>query len=350
MIWHIQIITFIHNRFCVHFIVLIINPKSWLFDKCGNFIHPQSMKYTSQFVRQKFLDFMAEKGHSILPSASLVPKEDPTVLFNTAGMQPLVPYLMGQKHPQGTRLANSQKCLRTDDVEEVGDNRHLTYFEMLGSWSLGDYFKSESIQWGFEFLTGEKWLNLNPQRLFVTVYKGHDSVEADEEAIETWKNQFAKLGMQANVGTEYDFKNPHNNSPESQFIYRISKRSGKDNWWGLPYKGPCGPCSEIYYLLDRQPVDFEESIFPKMSVSEVDDFIENEIVEIWNHVFMQFIGEKDENKEPKNLTPMASKNIDTGMGLERLLAVINGYESVYETDMLKPLVEVAHKYSRPKVL
>jgi len=291
---------------------------------------------------------MAEKGHAILPSASLVPKEDPTVLFNTAGMQPLVPYLMGQKHPQGTRLANSQKCLRTDDVEEVGDNRHLTYFEMLGSWSLGDYFKTESITWGFEFLTGKKWLNLDPCRLFVTVYKGHDSVEADAEAIEAWRQQFAACGIDANVGTEYDFKNPDNNAHNSAYIYRITQRSGKDNWWGLPYKGPCGPCSEIYYLLDTQPLDFEESMFPSMQPEQVEDFIENEIVEIWNHVFMQFIGEKDENKEPKNLEPLTSQNIDTGMGFERLLAVINGYETVYETDLLKPLVDVAKQYAGTK--
>jgi len=303
------------------------------------------MKYTSQIVRQKFLDFMNSKGHAILPSSSLVPKEDPTVLFNTAGMQPLVPYLMGQKHPSGTRLANSQKCLRTDDIEEVGDNRHLTFFEMLGSWSLGDYFKAESIEWGFEFLTSPKWLGLDPNRLFVTVYKGFESVQADEEAIEVWQKCFQKLNIDAEIGTEYDFKNPEKNENPDKFIYKISKRSGKDNWWGLPYKGPCGPCSEIYYLLDRQPVDFQTSLFPKMNISEIDEFIEGEIVEIWNHVFMQYIGEKTDQKEPKNLTPLASKNIDTGMGLERLLAVLNGYESVYQTDMLKPIVDVVEKYS-----
>jgi len=303
------------------------------------------MKFTSREVRQKFLDFMASKGHAILPTSSLVPKEDPTVLFNTAGMQPLVPYLMGQPHPEGTRLANSQKCFRTNDIEEVGDNRHLTYFEMLGSWSLGDYFKTESIEWGFEFLTGKQWLSLDPNRLFVTVYKGNSDVPEDDIAIDAWKKQFATLGIDAEVGTEFDFKNPENNDDPNTFIYRISKRSGKDNWWGLPYKGPCGPCTEIYYLLDRNPVDFQESVLPTLSLQQVDDFLENEVVEIWNHVFMQFIGEKDDQKEPINLSAMEKKNIDTGMGLERLLAVLNGYDSVYKTDALKPIVDVVEKYS-----
>lgn len=302
------------------------------------------MNYTSKNIRSKFLEFMKSKGHGIIPSGSLVPKEDPTVLFNTAGMQPLVPFLMGQKHPQGSKLANSQKCLRMVDIEEVGDNRHLSFFEMLGSWSLGDYFKKESIEWGFEFLTGPKWLGLDPARLFVTVYKGSHQVGEDREAIEIWQKLFAKMGLEPSVGTEYDFSNPSNNTKNQKYIYKITKKSGKDNWWGLPYKGPCGPCSEIYYLLNHNPVDFEETILPKMSLGEVEEFLESQIVEIWNHVFMEYEGEKDANSEPIKVQPLSQKNIDTGMGFERLIAVLNSLETVQETDLLKPISEVVEKY------
>ncbi len=296
-------------------------------------------------IRQKFIDFFASKGHAILPSAALVPKEDPTVLFNTAGMQPLVPFLMGQPHPSGTRLANSQKCVRTDDIEEVGDNRHLTFFEMLGSWSLGDYFKQESIAWGFEFLTSKDWLGLDPERLYVTVYRGNESVEQDDEAIQAWVKQFAKVGITADVGAEYNFDDVSANLPGTKYVYRVRTMSGKDNWWGLPYRGPCGPCSEIYYLSNKHPINFQETILPNLTDSQKFDFVDNQIIEIWNHVFMQFEGEKDSSKEPINIVPMPAKNIDTGMGLERLVAVINGKESVQETDLLSPISQVALKWS-----
>lgn len=303
--------------------------------------------YTSKDIRQKFCDFMATKGHAILPSASVVPKDDPTVLFTTAGMQPLVPYLMGQPHPLGKRLANSQKCIRTVDIEEVGDNRHLSFFEMLGSWSLADYFKKESIEWGFEFLTSKEWLGIDPNRLYATVYKGNGKdVDADEEAIEIWKEQFAKVGIDAEVGEEFDFDNPENSPKDTKYIYRITKRSGKDNWWGLPYRGPCGPCSEIFYLLNDHEVDATETKLPKMKPEDAYQFVENEIVEIWNHVFMQYEGEKDENSEPINLEPLAGKSIDTGMGLERLVAVLNGYDTAHKTDLLKPIAEVVDKYQK----
>lgn len=295
----------------------------------------------SKTLRQKYLDFMAEKGHTIVPSSSLVPKEDPTVLFTTAGMQPMIPYLTGQDHPLGTRIADSQKCLRTDDIEEVGDNRHLTMFEMLGNWSLGDYFKEEMIGWTFEFLTHKKWLGLDPKRLFVTVYKGSENADGDEEAVVMWEKVFNESGIGANVGTEYDFANP---GTIGNYIYRITRRSGKDNWWGLPYKGPCGPCSEVYYLLDKHPVDFEESLFPEMTSDEIENFIENDIVEIWNNVFMQYEGEKTDMKEPKNLTPLTKNNIDTGAGFERLLTIVNKLESPFESDVLKPIVDVIEKY------
>jgi alanyl-tRNA synthetase len=302
------------------------------------------MKITSRELRNKFLEFYKSKGHGILPSASVVPKEDPTVLFNTAGMQPIIPYLMGTKHPLGVRLANSQKCVRTDDIDEIGDNRHLSYFEMLGSWSLGDYFKEDSIKWGFEFLTSKDWLGLDPARLFVTVYKGNEAnkVEPDYEAINTWKECFKTIGVEAQDGVEYDFKNDKG----EEYIYKITQKSGKDNWWGLPYKGPCGPCSEIYYLLDKYPTDFITSVLPNLQKEEVEEWLDSNVVEIWNHVFMQYMGEKDSNKEPMNLEPLAQKNIDTGMGFERTLAVINNLDSVYLTDTLDPLVQVANRYSK----
>ena len=301
------------------------------------------MIISSKELRTKFLDFYRSKGHGIMPSASLVPKEDPTVLYNTAGMQPIIPYLLGQKHPLGVRLANSQKCLRTDDIEEIGDNRHLSYFEMLGSWSLGEYFKKDSIEWGFEFLTSKDWLGLDPNRLFVTVYKGNEKVgiKPDIEAIELWKNCFKTLGINANDGIEYDFKD---NSGDD-YIYKITQKSGKDNWWGLPYKGPCGPCSEIYYLLDSHPTDFQSSILPNLKPNEIEEWLDSNVVEIWNHVFMQYIGEWDTIKEPLYVEDLENKCIDTGMGFERTLAVMNNLENVYETDALSPIVDVVNKYS-----
>lgn len=303
------------------------------------------MPINSFQLRDKFLEFYKSKGHNILQSSSLVPKEDPTVLFNTAGMQPIVPYLMGQDHPEGVRLVNSQKCVRTDDIEEIGDNRHLTYFEMLGSWSLGDYFKKESIEMGFEFLTSKEWLGLDPNRLFVTVYKGNleSQVEPDYEAIETWEKCFAKLGIDADTGVEYDFKK---SDGENKLIYRITQKSGKDNWWGLPYRGPCGPCSEVYYLLDSIPLDFIDSILPLLQPDQQEKWLDDNIVEFWNHVFMEYIGEKNQQKEPLNLEPLAKKNIDTGMGFERTLAIINGLDTVYQTDVLEPLVDIINKHKK----
>ena len=290
---------------------------------------------------------MASKGHTILPSASLVPKEDPTVLFTTAGMQPLVPYLMGlAEHPGGGKLADSQKCLRTGDIEEVGDNRHLTFFEMLGNWSIGDYFKPESIAWSFEFLTGPNWLGLDPNRIFVTVYKGSSEAKSDDESTAIWTEEFRKVGIEPDIGLEYDFKHPENNSSDTKYIYRITKKSGKDNWWGLPHRGPCGACTEIYYLLDEHSLDFRDSVLPKLATGEVEEFIESQVVEIWNNVFMEFEGEwKEGESEPANLVPLKQKCVDTGMGFERILAFMNKYETVYESDVLSGLVDVVEKYS-----
>ena len=304
--------------------------------------------FTSNQIRQKFLDFYQSKSHCILPSASLVPKEDPTLLFVNSGMYPLVPYLMGQSHPAGVRLADSQKCLRTKDIDEVGDNRHLSFFEMLGSWSLGEYFKRDSIQWGFEFLTDTvTGLGLDPKRLFVTVYKGNGVVSADEEAIQIWLECFAKVGITADVGVEFDFRANQKIDEQTgeKYIYKITKKSGKDNWWGLPYRGPCGPCSEIYYLLDKNELNFEKK-FGTMDLGQIEDFVENQIVEIWNHVFMEFEGEYGENSEPINLIPLQKKNIDTGMGFERLVAILQQKETVQETDLLKPIAEVTRKWAK----
>jgi alanyl-tRNA synthetase len=302
---------------------------------------------SSRKLRQMFLDFYKSKGHVIIPSAPLVPKEDPTVLFNTAGMQPIIPYLLGHTHPEGKMLANSQKCIRTDDLEEVGDNRHNTFFEMLGNWSLGAYFKPEIISWSLEFLTSQNWLNLDPKRIFVTVYKGNGTdVKADYEAIELWKKEFANIGLNAEVGEEFVCEDSAKRfDPEKKYISKIRLMQGKDNWWGLPYRGPCGPCSEIYYLLNSNPVDFELSKFPSMTEGEIADFIENQIVEIGNNVFMEFEGEKDNNKEPINLVPLKQKNIDTGLGYERFLAVINEVDTIYKTDLFEPIIEVVNKYS-----
>jgi alanyl-tRNA synthetase len=304
------------------------------------------MLYTSREVRQKFLDFYASKGHAIIPSASLVPKEDPTVLFNTAGMQPLLPYLLGQAtHPEGARLVDSQKCVRTGDLEEAGDNRHLTFFEMLGSWSIGDYFKQESIEWGWELLTSKEYFGIDPKRLYVTVYQGNGGdIGADKEAIEVWRKMFAEAGIEADVGIEYNFAEPKSNPQDAKYVYRITKRSGKDNWWGLPYRGPAGPCSEIYYLLNSHELEGVDSRIADMSPQDAAVFVENEIVEIWNHVFMQYEAEKTDQDEPKDYTRLASNNVDTGMGFERLLTVLNGYETVYQTDVLAPLVAVVDRH------
>ena len=302
---------------------------------------------TSKILRQKFLDFYTSKLHTILPSSSLVPKEDPTLLFVNSGMYPLVPYLMGANHPSGNRLADFQKCIRTIDIDQVGDNRHLSFFEMFGTWSLGDYSKKESIEWGFEFLTDKKTgLGLDPQRLFVTVYRGNENLPEDKEAIDIWQECFDRNGINADCGTEFDFENTENNTEGQRYIYKITKKSGNDNWWGLPYRGPCGPCSEIYYLLDKNDLNFEKN-FESMTKNEIQDFVENQIVEIWNHVFMEFEGEWQENKkEPKqDLKPLIKKNIDTGGGFERLLAILQKKDTVHETDLLKPVSLVAEKWS-----
>ncbi|MDD3662690.1 MAG: alanine--tRNA ligase [Candidatus Pacebacteria bacterium] len=258
---------------------------------------------TSNEIREKFLKFFESKKHKIIPSASLIPENDPSVLFNTAGMQPLVPYLLGQKHPMGTRLVDAQKCVRTGDIEEVGDNRHLTFFEMLGNWSLGDYFKEEAIAWSFEFLTSkENGLGLDKDRLYVTVFEGNNDAPRDDEALEIWKKYL----------------------PED----RIYFLPAKNNWWSAGENGPCGPDTEIFYDVNENPIgDMSHDEFVK-----ADD--EGRVIEIWNNVFMQY-----EKKDGKVVGKLSQHNVDTGMGLERITMVVQGAKTVFDTDLFVPILE-----------
>ena len=258
-------------------------------------------KITAQDLRQKYLSFFQSKGHTVIPSASLVPENDASVLFTTAGMHPLVPYLLGQGHPGGKRLANVQKCIRTGDIEEVGDDTHLTFFEMLGNWSLGDYFKQEAIEWSFEFLTSKAYLGIPLERLAVSVFAGDADAPRDTEAAEKW----ASLGV----------------SPK-----RIAYLPKENNWWIAGSTGPCGPDTEMFYWIDDgtpAPENFQETSEDKRWV------------EIWNDVFMQF-----EKQADGRLVPLKKQNVDTGMGLDRTLAVLNGQRSVYDTEIFKPMFEV----------
>ncbi|MCX6721298.1 MAG: alanine--tRNA ligase-related protein [Candidatus Staskawiczbacteria bacterium] len=250
---------------------------------------------TSEELRDKFLNFFKEKGHAIIPSASLIPENDPTVLFTTAGMHPLVPYLLGQKHPEGKRLVNCQKCIRTGDIDDVGDDTHLTFFEMLGNWSMGDYWKDEAIKWSFEFLTKE--LKLPLEKLAFTCFAGDKDAPKDLESAEIWES----------LGASKDR------------IYFLPK---KDNWWGpAGQTGPCGPDTEMFYW--------------RGAGEPAKDISNKNWVEIWNDVFMQYV--KDENG---NYNPASQKNVDTGMGLERTLCVLNGKENVYETDLFLPIIKL----------
>jgi len=257
-------------------------------------------------LRKKYLEFFKSKGHKIIPSASLVPENDPTVLFTTAGMHPLVPYLLGQKHPEGTRLADVQKCIRTVDIDEVGDDTHLTFFEMLGNWSLGDYWKKEAIEWSFEFLIKE--LEIPLERLAFTCFAGDNNAPKDEESAKIWQS----LGIKKE---------------------RIAFLPKEDNWWGpAGQTGPCGPDTEMFYWKDNNE-----------KAPEIFDTKDKRWVEIWNNVFMQYIKDKD-----GNFNPALQKNVDTGMGLERMLAVLNGKENVYETDLFLSIIEKISELSSLK--
>ena len=255
-------------------------------------------------LKQKYLEFFEERGHAIVPSAPLIPEHDPSVLFTTSGMHPLVPYLLGQPHPQGTRLADVQKCIRTTDIDDVGDDTHLTFFEMLGNWSLGDYFKKEAITWSFEFLM--KVLNLDPKKLHVTVFAGDEDAPRDEEAANIWRS----LGI------------------HEKRIYYFPK---EDNWWIQSINlGPCGPDTEMFIDTGK----------PKCGSDCKPGCHCGKYFEVWNDVFMQYNRTKEGIYEP-----LKQKNVDTGMGVERTLAMIHGLKSVYETDIFLPLLRIVQDTS-----
>jgi len=265
-------------------------------------------------IRRRFLAFFEKRGHAIIPSAPLIPENDPTVLFNTAGMQPLVPYLMGRPHPQGDKLADVQKCLRTTDIEDIGDNTHATFFEMLGNWSLGSYFKEEAIKWSYEFLTShEEGLGLDPARLYVTVFEGLKNedgswlVPPDDDAKRFW----LEAGM-----------------PE----HRIYSKGADANWWPAvkgkdTWTGPTGPCSEMFYDITEQGIHTNK----EGGVISFDEYCaadeSQQLVEIWNDVFMEF-----EKKDGVIVGKLEKKNVDTGAGFERICAVLQKKTNIFDTD------------------
>ena len=256
-------------------------------------------KMTSGELRSMWLNFFKSKGHAEIPSASVIPENDPTVLFTTAGMHPLVPYLLGSKHPAGTRLTDVQKCIRTGDIDEVGDASHLTFFEMLGNWSLGDYFKKEMIAWSWEFLTSPEYLGLDKDKLAFTVFEGEGDIPRDEEAANYWME----------------------NGVKKENIYFLPR---EHNWWGpAGQTGPCGPDTEMFIIKDQPPCGPDCS--PACSCGR--------FLEIWNDVFMQYNKTAD-----GQYVPMAKKNVDTGMGLERTVCTLNGCKTVYETDAFTNII------------
>jgi len=248
-------------------------------------------------LRKKYVDFFVSKGHVQIQGKSLLPENDPTVLFTTAGMHPLVPYLLGEAHPAGKRLVDYQKCIRTGDIESVGDTSHLTFFEMLGNWSLGDYFKDGAIKMSYEFLTSEQWLNIPAEKLGVTVFEGEENIPRDEESAAIWKS----LG-----------------------IDRISYLPREDNWWGpAGSTGPCGPDTEMFYYMGEKPCG--PDCKPGCSCGKW--------LEIWNDVFMQY------NKNAAGeYIPLERKCVDTGMGIERTVTVLTGKSSVYDTEIFTPII------------
>jgi alanyl-tRNA synthetase len=256
-------------------------------------------------LRQKYLDFFRTKDHAVISGKSLIPENDPTVLFTTAGMHPLVPYLLGEAHPAGKRLVDYQKCVRTGDIDEVGDTSHLTCFEMLGNWSLGDYFKKESIAYSWEFLTSPQWLALAPAMLSVTVFAGDENAPRDEVSAGFWKG----------VGVPED---------------RIAYLPAKDNWWAAGPVGPCGPDSEIFYWVGK-------GLPPAGSNKGTDP---DNWMEIWNNVFMEY-----NRVDEKTLVKLPAQNVDTGMGLERTVTVLNGFTSVYQTEIFQPVIKALEAVS-----
>jgi alanyl-tRNA synthetase len=259
-------------------------------------------KLSYKEIRNKYIQFFKSKDHKEIPSAPLVPENDPSVLFVNAGMFPLIPYLMGEKHPQGSRLVNSQRCIRTGDIDLIGDNYHCTALEMLGNWSLNDYFKKEAINLTIEFFIEELGLDIN--NIFATVFQGDEEIPADTESIEIWKDLFKSYGIQAKVGTGE----------------RIDPKGREENWWGLESGGPCGPDSEIFYKT------------------------KNSLVEIGNNVFMQYYLENGKYK------PLGRHNVDFGGGLERLTAIMQEVDNVYDIDIHKPILNKVKELSKQDIL
>ena len=253
-------------------------------------------------LKDKYLKFFESKGHKVIPSAPIIPENDPTCLFNTAGMQPLVPYLKGEPHPEGKRLTDVQKCFRTNDLDSIGDTTHHTFFEMLGNWSLGDYFKEDAIAWSYEFLT--KTLNIPAERLAVTVFKGNHLVPADNESAEIWK----KAGIKED---------------------RIAFLGEEDNWWpNMELTGPCGPDTEIFYWRSNEAI-------PEKFDPENENW-----VEIWNNVFMQYNHETD-----GTFKPLKNKNVDTGLGVERVTAILEGYTDNYKSSVWRDVISKIEEIS-----
>ncbi len=263
----------------------------------------------SKKLKTLYMEFFKQKNHAIIPNAPLIPEEDPTVLFTTAGMHPLVRYILGQPHPRGKRLTNVQKCLRTDDIDEVGDNSHLTFFEMLGNWSLGDYWKEDAIKWSWEFLTDKKWLGIDKEKLYISVFAGDKDAPRDEESARTWQS----LGI-----------------PKEKIFYFPKK----DNWWGpAGATGPCGPDTEMFYDTGKKPCG--KDCKPGDSCGKY--------FEIWNDVFMQY------NKTAEGKYEMLKqKNVDTGMGVERTVVALQNKKSVYEIETFKPIVEKINEIAKIK--
>ncbi len=257
----------------------------------------------SKDIRQRFLDFFEKRGHAVIPSAPLVPENDSSVLFTTAGMQPLAPFLLGKEHPKGRRLVNIQKCVRTGDLDDIGDNRHFTFFEMMGNWSLGDYFKEDAIKWSYEFLTSdEEGLGLDPKKLYVTIFEGDDNADFDQTSKDIWMS----LGI-----------------PED----RIYPLGADDNWWSAGNDGPSGPDTEMFYDLTGQGLgDLSKSDF--ISAVERED-----LVEIWNNVFMEYL-----KKDGQVAGKLSQQNVDTGAGLERMASVMQGKKTAYETDLFDSIM------------
>lgn len=284
-----------------------------------------SQRLTSADIRSRFLAFFEKRGHAVLPSASLVTPDEKGVtnatLFNTAGMQPLVPYLLGQAHPLGTRLVDAQKCLRTVDIDDIGDKTHATFFEMLGNWSLGDYFKKEAIAWSYEFLTDKKeGLGLDPSRLYVTVFEGDANAPRDDEAAIIWREIFRKNDV-AHADADTEKGEPG----------RVFFLPAKNNWWEAGENGPCGPDTEMFYDISNT---FGGCGLTKADYIKADDV--RHVVEVWNDVFMQY-----EKKDGIIIGNLPKPSVDTGAGLERLTMTLQRVDNIYDSDLLQPIMKVA---------